>query len=56
MKYGHAINSAHRLLLSTNPNVIVVGQGVDSPWFVGMTTVGLIQDFPDREILFGSKK
>lgn len=46
--YAVAINEAHKQLLETDESVIVVGQGVDSPWFVGMTTVGLIEKYPDR--------
>ena len=47
--YAEAINDAHRLLLKTNKDVFVMGQGVDSPWCVGTSTIGLLPEFgPER--------
>lgn len=43
--YAEAINEAHRQLLETDERFFVIGQGVDSPWCVGTTTLGLVNDF-----------
>ena len=43
--YAKAINEAHRQLLETDERFFVIGQGVDSPWCVGTTTLGLMNDF-----------
>ena len=49
--YAQAINEAHRQLMMTDPRVFVIGQGSESPWFVGTTTVGLVEQFgADRVI------
>lgn len=49
MTYANAINDAHRIALTSDEKCFVIGQGVDSPWFVGTTTTGLIEQFgPER--------
>ncbi|OPY63594.1 MAG: Acetoin:2,6-dichlorophenolindophenol oxidoreductase subunit beta [Pelotomaculum sp. PtaU1.Bin065] len=49
--YAQAINEAHEQLLSSDQNVFVIGQGVESPWCVGTTTLGLVDKFgPGRVI------
>lgn len=51
ISYAKAINEAHRQLLATDERVFVIGQGVESPWCVGTTTLGLVSDFgPNRVI------
>ena len=49
--YAKAINEAHRQLLASDPRVFVIGQGSESPWFVGTTTVGLIETFGDERVI-----
>jgi len=39
--YAMAINEAHEQLLASDDRVFVIGQGVESPWCVGTTTLGL---------------
>lgn len=51
MSYGLAINAAHRLLLENDPKCFVIGQGVNNPWFVGKTTVGLMDEFGSTRIM-----
>lgn len=49
--YAKAINEAHEQLLAADERVFVIGQGVESPWCVGTTTLGLVDKFgPDRVI------
>lgn len=49
--YAKAINEAHEQLLKTDKRVFVIGQGVESPWCVGTTTLGLVSKFgPERVI------
>ena len=51
MSYGAAILSGFRYLLSTYPQVFVIGQGLWSPWYVGTTMTDLDKDFgADRVI------
>jgi pyruvate dehydrogenase E1 component beta subunit len=51
MDYGEAINDAHRLALKKDPTCFVIGQGVNNPWFVGKTTVGLLDEFGNTRIM-----
>ncbi len=47
--YAKAINDALYQLIEEDERVFLIGQGVTSPWYVGETTVGLIDRFgPDR--------
>jgi len=49
--YAMAINEAHEQLLALDARVFVIGQGVESPWCVGTTTLGLVAKFgPERVI------
>lgn len=43
--YAKAINEAHEQLLQSNEQVFLIGQGVESPWSVGTTTLGLVGKF-----------
>lgn len=51
MSYGLAINSAHRIMLEKYEECFVIGQGVNNPWFVGKTTVGLVDEFTQRRVM-----
>ena len=51
MSYGLAINDAHRIMLKKYEECFVIGQGVSNPWFVGKTTVGLVDEFSDRRVM-----
>jgi len=49
LSYGMAINEATRQMMEKDESVFLLGQGVNSPWYVGNTTVGLMDRFgPDR--------
>lgn len=51
MSYAEAINETLHQLMENDERVFLIGQGVTSPWYVGTTTVGLIQRFgPGRVI------
>jgi pyruvate dehydrogenase E1 component beta subunit len=44
-----AINEALRQLMEADPSVVLMGQGVKSPWYVGNTADGLLDRFgPER--------
>lgn len=49
--YARAINEAHAQLLAADERVFVIGQGVESPWCVGTTTLGLVDRFGDRRVI-----
>lgn len=51
ISYGNAINEAHRMALINDPSCFVIGQGVNNPWFVGRTTVGLMDEFGSKRIM-----
>lgn len=51
ISYGDAINEAHRLALANDPKCFVIGQGINNPWFVGRTTVGLMDEFGPERIM-----
>ncbi len=49
LSYGLAINEATRQMMEADPSVFLLGQGVNSPWYVGNTTTGLKDRFgPER--------
>jgi len=51
ISFSQAINEALHQILEKDNRVILIGQGVTSPWYVGSTTVGLISRFgPERVI------
>lgn len=43
--YAEAINEALHQLLAEDDSVFILGQGVDNPWYVGSTAVGLVDEF-----------
>lgn len=48
--YSQAINEALHQLIEKDENVFLIGQGVTSPWYVGTTTVGLLERFGSQQI------
>jgi len=51
ISYGQALNEATRQLMEHDERVFIVGQGVTSPWYVGMTTQGLLDQFGSRRVI-----
>ncbi len=51
LSFGTAILAAFRHLLSTHPEVFVVGQGLWSPWYVGTTMKDLDKDFGIERVI-----
>lgn len=49
--YAKAINEAHEQMLASDSKVFVMGQGVDSPWCVGTTTLGLVKKFGSDRVI-----
>ena len=49
--YAEAINEAHQQLLAVDDRVFVIGQGVDSPWCVGKSTLRLIENFGTKRVI-----
>jgi pyruvate dehydrogenase E1 component beta subunit len=49
--YAMAINEAHEQLLASDARVFVIGQGVESPWCVGTTTLGLVARFGSERVI-----
>lgn len=49
--YAAAINEGLHQLLSEDPGVFILGQGVDNPWYVGQTAVGLVDRFGRDRII-----
>ena len=50
ISYVEAINETLHQMLEKDERVFLIGQGVTSPWYVGATTVRLIDRFPERVI------
>jgi pyruvate dehydrogenase E1 component beta subunit len=48
--YVEAINETLHQMIEKDEKIFLIGQGVTSPWYVGNTTVGLIDRFPERVI------
>jgi pyruvate dehydrogenase E1 component beta subunit len=51
ISYADAINEALRQVIERDDRVFLIGQGVTSPWYVGTTTVGLIDQFGPERII-----
>jgi pyruvate dehydrogenase E1 component beta subunit len=51
ISYGQALNEATRQLMESDERVLIVGQGVTSPWYVGMTTQGLLDRFGNKRVI-----
>jgi len=51
ISYVQAINEALHQVMEKDSRVFLIGQGVTSPWYVGNTTVGLIDRFSPERII-----
>jgi len=51
LSYSLAINEALHQLMSEDPSVFLLGQGVKSPWYVGNTCRGLLERFGPRRVI-----
>lgn len=51
LNYGEAILSGFQYLLSTRPDVFVIGQGLWAPWYVGNSMTNLDKDFGANRII-----
>lgn len=51
LTYSLAINEALHQTMEAFPDMIVLGQGLKSPWYVGNTARGLIDRFGDHRVL-----
>lgn len=51
LQFSLAINEALHQLLNTNKDMLLIGQGVKSPWYVGNTCKGLIEKFGEDRII-----
>jgi acetoin:2,6-dichlorophenolindophenol oxidoreductase subunit beta len=51
LSYAQAINETLHQMMEKDPRVFLIGQGVTSPWYVGTTTVGLIDRFGSKRII-----
>jgi pyruvate dehydrogenase E1 component beta subunit len=51
LKYCLAINEALHQTMDADPEVFLIGQGVKSPWYVGMTANGLLERFGESRVI-----
>jgi pyruvate dehydrogenase E1 component beta subunit len=51
ISYANAINEALHQIIAKDTRAFLIGQGVTSPWYVGSTTVGLIDRFGPGRII-----
>ena len=51
ISYVQALNETFHQMIASDERVFLIGQGVTSPWYVGATTVGLIDRFGPRRII-----
>ena len=51
LKFSLAINEAITQKMATDDSVILIGQGVKSPWYVGNTCTGLIEKFGESRVI-----
>jgi pyruvate dehydrogenase E1 component beta subunit len=51
ISYVEAINETLHQMIEKDERVVLIGQGVTSPWYVGNTTVGLIDRFGHERVI-----
>ena len=51
ISYVQAINETLHEVMTKDKRVFIIGQGITSPWYVGATTVGLINRFGSERII-----
>jgi pyruvate dehydrogenase E1 component beta subunit len=51
IKYVEAINEAFHQMMEKDERVFVIGVGVNSPWYVGQSMVGLWDKFGDKRVI-----
>jgi len=49
--YAQAINETLQQLLEKDRRVLLIGQGITSPWYVGTTTLGLIDRYGEKRVI-----
>jgi pyruvate dehydrogenase E1 component beta subunit len=49
--FAEAVNEALHQKMEADPAVLLIGQGVTSPWYVGRTTVGLAERFGKQRVI-----
>jgi len=48
LQYSLAINEALHQMMASDKSVFLIGQGVNSPWYVGNTAQGLLEKFGQK--------
>lgn len=51
LTYGYAINEALKQVMRIDKSVFLLGQGLKSPWYVGSTCTGLIDEFGSDRVI-----
>lgn len=51
LQYSLAINEALHQMMEMDESVILIGQGVKSPWYVGNTVQGLLERFGEDRVI-----
>jgi pyruvate/2-oxoglutarate/acetoin dehydrogenase E1 component len=51
LTYVKTMNETLHQLMSADERIVLIGQGITSPWYVGGTTIGLFDRFGDRRII-----
>jgi len=51
LSYSDTINETLDYLLATDDSVMLIGQGVKSPWYVGSTCNGLVKKFGEHRVM-----
>lgn len=51
LPYALAINEALHQMMEIDPSVMVIGQGITSPWYVGDTAQGLTEKFGSNRVI-----
>lgn len=51
LNYAFAINEAFHQTMDQDESVFLIGQGVESPWYVGNTATGLLEKFGEERII-----
>jgi len=51
ISYVKAVNEALHQIIAKDKRAFLIGQGVTSPWYVGSTTAGLINEFGSERVI-----
>jgi acetoin:2,6-dichlorophenolindophenol oxidoreductase subunit beta len=51
LNFAFAMNEAFHQTMAQDSDMFLIGQGVESPWYVGSTATGLLERFGEKRVI-----